>query len=216
MSKRTKIIITLLALALLAACFGMYYFYHQFRQTEQSRNGVVAPEADQVATAAGKLMVLPTDETPSLATVMDKEAVASQPFFKNAENGDKLLIYAKAMKAILYRPSDNKIIEAEPIVLNSPPAVEQKTLQVAYYNGTETAGAAAEAEAKIQAKFVGLTETAVKGNAVKNYKNTLVVDLTGKNSTSTKVIADFLGGTTGQLPDGEAKPSADVLIILGK
>jgi hypothetical protein len=46
-----------------------------------------------------------------VATVSDPEKLKEQPFFTQAKKGDKLLIYAKARKAILYDPAINKIIE---------------------------------------------------------------------------------------------------------
>lgn len=63
----------------------------------------------------GDLIILPKDETPTIATVNDLEKLKSQPFFANAELGDKVLIYAKAKKAILYRPSRNLIVELAPL-----------------------------------------------------------------------------------------------------
>jgi len=39
-------------------------------------------------------------------------------FFKEATIGDKILIYEKAGKAILYNPKINKIIEIAPFDLN--------------------------------------------------------------------------------------------------
>jgi hypothetical protein len=65
----------------------------------------------------GALITLPADEVPQIATVLDKDALKDQAFFLNSENGDKVLIYSKAMKAVLYRPSTNKIIEVSPLIL---------------------------------------------------------------------------------------------------
>ncbi len=64
------------------------------------------------------IMLLPSDEVPTVATVADKTKVADQPFFKYAENGDALVAYTKSMQAILYRPSAHKIISVAPIVIN--------------------------------------------------------------------------------------------------
>jgi hypothetical protein len=68
-------------------------------------------EIDELVKEVGKVMSLPTDERPTVATVTDMEKVKDQPFFKNAKNGDKVIIYSASKKAILYRPSEKKIIE---------------------------------------------------------------------------------------------------------
>lgn len=76
------------------------------------KTGVEArKEVDALVIAVGKLIALPTDEVPTVATVTDTEGIKDQPFFVNAKVGDKVLIYANAKKSILYRPSENKIIE---------------------------------------------------------------------------------------------------------
>ncbi len=72
-------------------------------------------DAKQLNSEVGKLIELPTDETPTVATVVDASKVKSQAFFANAQNGDRVLLYSKSSKAILYRPSTKKIIEVAPI-----------------------------------------------------------------------------------------------------
>jgi len=72
-------------------------------------------EFAQTVEAVGKLIVLPVNETPTIATVANLDQIKNQPFFANAKVGDKVLIYAKAKKAILYDPSLNKIIELAPL-----------------------------------------------------------------------------------------------------
>lgn len=68
----------------------------------------------------GLLMLLPSDEQPTIATVTNLEAIKDQPFFKNAKLGDVVLMYPKAGRAILYSPEENMIIEVAPIVLDAP------------------------------------------------------------------------------------------------
>ncbi|GHU06699.1 hypothetical protein FACS189431_0010 [Alphaproteobacteria bacterium] len=82
-------------------------------------------EAAALRDRVAKLMQVP-DETPTLATVQDAEKLAGQEFFKDAKTGDKVLIFTNAKKAIIYRESDNKIINSGPIILNSN-TVEQAT-----------------------------------------------------------------------------------------
>lgn len=68
-------------------------------------------EARNLVLRVGELILLPTNEVPTVATVSDLSLLKDQAFFKNAKNGDKVLIYANAGKAILYDPVVNKIIE---------------------------------------------------------------------------------------------------------
>lgn len=87
-----------------------------------------APVDDQVKdlqktiAKVSRLIVLPTDEQPTLATVSDIEKLKDQPFFTNAKNGDKVLIYPRSLKAILYSPSQDKIIEVSSV--NVPPQTQ--------------------------------------------------------------------------------------------
>jgi hypothetical protein len=72
-------------------------------------------EIDQLVNQVGQLITLPSGEQPTVATVTDLSQLQNQPFFTNAQVGDKVLIYSTAKEAILYRPSDNKIIEVAPL-----------------------------------------------------------------------------------------------------
>ena len=68
-------------------------------------------EVDALISEVGSLIALPSDEKPTVATITDVEKLREQTFFKNAANGDKVLIYTNAKKAILYRPSEKKVLE---------------------------------------------------------------------------------------------------------
>jgi len=93
------------------------YFYKQYKEIKNNPNKVSIDEINSLTTVISKFMDLPTDETPTLATVTDKEKLKDQDFFKKAENGDKILIYANAKKAILYRPPTQKVIEFAPLLI---------------------------------------------------------------------------------------------------
>lgn len=58
---------------------------------------------------------LPQGEAPTIVTVANLEPLKNQPIFQNARVGDTLLIFTKAKRAILYRKSENKIIEDVPL-----------------------------------------------------------------------------------------------------
>lgn len=80
---------------------------------------LVQQQTDALIAKVGALMTLPSGETPTVAEVSDATAAKKQSaFFANAENGDKVLMYAKAGTAILYRPSTNKIVLVAPLTFN--------------------------------------------------------------------------------------------------
>lgn len=68
-------------------------------------------EVNKLIEEVGKIIVLPEGQIPTVATVTEVEKVKDQAFFARALNGDKVLVYTEAKKAILYRPSEKKIIE---------------------------------------------------------------------------------------------------------
>ncbi|HSW78826.1 MAG TPA: hypothetical protein VLF88_02310, partial [Candidatus Babeliales bacterium] len=80
---------------------------------------VAQQEQQQLVAKVSTLTVLPAGETPTVATVTDITKLKDQPFFANAQNGDKVLIYTKAKKAYLYRPSTGKIINIAPVNIGS-------------------------------------------------------------------------------------------------
>jgi len=86
------------------------------------------PSVETIA-AVGKLIMLPEGEEPTVATISDIEKLKDQAFFTHAQNGDKVLIYTTAKKAILYRAETNKIIDVAPVNMGgaaSPSAVPKK------------------------------------------------------------------------------------------
>lgn len=112
-------------LLLLGGGYGAYsYFGKVTPVVTENTDQLSEKEVSDLVAQVSKLMVLPQNETPTVATVIDKEKLAGQAFFNNAQNGDKLLAYLQSRKAVLYRPSENRIIEVSSIVIdeNAVPA----------------------------------------------------------------------------------------------
>lgn len=91
------------------------FFYYQNQKLKANPQQIAQDETKKLIEKVGRLIELPSDEEPTIATVTDKEKLKDQPFFSKSENGDKVFIYTKAKRAILYRPSLNKVIDVAPV-----------------------------------------------------------------------------------------------------
>lgn len=81
------------------------------------QNKLAEQEVKDLVTQVGKLIIVPQNETPQVATIQDAAGLAKiQDFFINVKNGDKVLVYVADKKAIVYRPSENKIVNVGPVV----------------------------------------------------------------------------------------------------
>ncbi len=126
--KLNQLLIPLLLILVLVAGGIAYYYYSQYQRSQlllKNPTVVGQKEAQQLIDAVGKLIILPKDETPTVATVTDASKLKDQPFFKNAKNGFKVLIYPKARKAILYDPVEKKIVDVAPVNISQPSTAPQ-------------------------------------------------------------------------------------------
>lgn len=100
------------------------YFYTEYKKVTEVRT----PEAELESIVAdiSEHFELPTSETPTLATVTDREKLSGQEFFASSQNGDKVLLYQDGRKAILYRPSTGKIVNVAPIGVEEPASVSEE------------------------------------------------------------------------------------------
>lgn len=112
---KRKLIRTILLIVTIFALILAGYFYYRLKTIKINPQTVINSEVESVVLKVSKLYLLPVDEEPTVATVSDPEALKDQSFFMWSLKGDKVLIYTKSGKAILYRPSIDKIIEISPI-----------------------------------------------------------------------------------------------------
>lgn len=116
-SNKTLPLVVVLSTLLFVALCAAGYFYYQYQQSPRVAD---AKEIGALKETVGSFFMLPEGEEPTLATVTDREKLADQPFFQKAENGDKVLIYSASGRAILYRPSAQKIVDVTTVNVNQP------------------------------------------------------------------------------------------------
>lgn len=231
MTKKKILTISLISMLLIGLAAVAAYFFWQYRL--EIKNNPTR-ELTQLTKEINKLMLLPESAIPTLATVTEKEKLQAQEFFKNAENGDKVLIYISEGKAILYRPSIKKIIEVAPIrqtetdtptpvypIQPSEPSKASETeakdekRAIILYNGTTTTGITSAVE-KLLSGLSFEYEISDKKVAQKtDYETTTIIDLNDRYPDETRELAAKLGANIDSLPEGESKPNGDILIIVG-
>lgn len=119
-----NLFIAIIVVVLAAACGYMVYdrakLSKEVDKLSHSQDQKSSPEdeAKQLASEVGALIDLPSDEVPTIATVTDATKVKDKPFFAKAQDGDKVLLYAKSSKAVLYRPTTKKLIEVSALNLS--------------------------------------------------------------------------------------------------
>lgn len=222
-SKYQQIVALVLIVCLVAVAAAGYLFY-QYTKTQKELKALkktptasqksIQENVGQIVNEVSKLMILPSNETPSLATISDISKLKDQAFFKNGKNGNILLVYSKASKAILYDPTEKKIVEVAPLGGNS---LQQLPFKVSLRNGTPVSGLAAKVEAEIKKSFPNANIVS-KDNAGKDtYEQTILVVLNQDVKDGAADLAKAINASVASLPVGENKPAGvDILIILGK
>ena len=120
--KKKNLIILILFLLLVATSMLAYYFYSKLSNVKSDPNIAAKEQFDAIIGKVGKLIELPEGETPTMMTIADLSKLKDQPFFKRAKIGDKVILYNKAAKALLYDPSADKLIDVAPI--NTAPTTD--------------------------------------------------------------------------------------------
>lgn len=195
--RRFKRIAWLVVVVLLVA--GGLLAYSQFARSSSDR---VADTS--LIEKVGRLVVVPPDEVPKVSTVVDPSQT-DQPFLANAQKGDKVLLYLAASRAIVYRPSTGQIVNMGPLVQPQP--------RLFVRNGTnKPISESFDMKIKNLSGYQYISQD--KAND-RRYAKTIVIDVTGSRPDVARRLAEELDVSVGELPEGESRPDADVLIITG-
>jgi heme/copper-type cytochrome/quinol oxidase subunit 2 len=119
------VVVIIIAVLAAAGCVFMYLKYSSAQNKiktltdPQVQQEMAKKEAQTLVAKIGKLIMLPADEEPTIATVTDVDALKKeQPFYRDAQNGDKVIIYMQAKKAIIYNEARDILVNVGPIFLN--------------------------------------------------------------------------------------------------
>lgn len=223
---KLNVLMVVLAILALIGLGSGGYFYYQLGKTQGffwSKKAPQAPQKQEAEAVAklvaeiGKLIDLPANETPTVATVTDINKLKSEPFFQNAKNGYKVLIYQNAKKVILYDPTAKKIVNVGPFSIGPNQATPSAQAKIAIRNGTSTPAMAAKIETVLKKSFPESSVISKENAATSNFDKTIIVILNSALKDIGNALAKILSATVADLPATETKPQgADILIIVGK
>lgn len=94
-----------LAACCIAAIAAGAYFFVKYQTAENKKNADA-----QLIEKIGQVVQLP-NETPMAVSVADKEKLSNKQLASKVENGDVMLIFAKAKRLVVYRPTAAKVVD---------------------------------------------------------------------------------------------------------
>ena len=178
---------------------------------------IIKKEEKALVAEISKTFTLPKDEEPTVATVTEPEKLAGQAFFKDAKKDDKILIYQKSKKVILYRPSERRVVEVGVVNISQQDG-EIKVLEsykFALLNGTEKEEALDSFESKLK-EIVSEPDFVKTAKSLKPYDKSIIVDVLGDKEELVKKLAEQLGIEVGSMPaEEEAVEGVDFIVIVG-
>lgn len=122
-----KIVIGILSVT---ALFILFLVWPTSSATSKNANSAVTPPTaipvtddlekkellGSILAGLQKHILLPADETPTVMSITEPEKlIAKDPFFKNAEAGDTLIIFKNAGKALIYSSKRDIIVNVGPV-----------------------------------------------------------------------------------------------------
>lgn len=131
-SKKTKLpsgkslILLIIFLGLVSFSAWSFQSYSQAKKevlklsTLEGRQELLDKELDSLLGDVRRHLILPEDEQPVVATISDIDALSKeQPFFEGASNGDKVIVYTTASKAIIYSPERDVIVNVGTVLVDN-------------------------------------------------------------------------------------------------
>lgn len=211
----TLLIILFIVLLVGAGVVG--YLFYQEKQKPDNSVELADYEVQQMKSEIGKLILLPSDQEPTVATIVDIEKLkeTNPTFYKNASNGDKILVYTD--KAILYDPDNNIILDVAPIVTDPSSQTASLSIEVRDASVQMDLEEISAEVGKVGSQFV----IASKSESALTSANGIEIFVVSNDQTKLQMaqaLATSMGAQVIEtLPQGERAPATgvDVVIIYG-
>jgi hypothetical protein len=226
------------ALLILILILGASNIYLLQKARHESPQPQTDREAREILEKISDYMVLP-NESPAIATVADESKLQGS-FYARAQKGDKVIVFRQAQKAILYRPSDNKVIDFTSVHLTSmglDPSSSTATQQQEQVAGAETSGPTVQPtsaqpltidiyHSPSQESFLQVVEKELSEKISFDYviderkmtdeklNEIIIVDLSKTHPEAAGHIARVLGGRVADLPPSSIQSDSDILIVI--
>ncbi len=184
----------------------------QFSQPDDAK-----AELRQITQKLAERVVLPSGEEPSLATVEDPSKLKDAFIAEHAQKGDKIILYPRAGKVYVYRPSAAKLVAMAPLIIDAS-AQQIKGTRILVRQGSEQTQPTNEISQTLKDNYASAKFLEQARGVRLTYPRTIVIDLTeGDKYELVSNIVQLLGAERGVLPQGEPKPeNVDILVIVGQ
>ncbi len=220
-SNKKNVLIIVLLVLLAVMTFLAIFNYLNYQNVNAKYKEATMTKEDKIknlVNEVSKLYNVPKyeDEQPSFPGVegtaiytiveQDLENVKkTNEFYKDAQKDDVLIAYKNANTALLYRPSEKRIIKTG--------SYAESSLVKVQINVYASDSVAKQIESNLQQKF-GKQVNVIINQPIQNpLAKGLVVDASGKSAEDAKKIAEALKYDIGNLPDGQKAPEGSAFVI---
>lgn len=200
--------LVIVAVLVIAVLFVRGKVHHRPELTKQQELSVLEKKI-------GKLMILPSNEQPTLATVTDKSKLSDKFLAAKSENGDKILIFAKNHTLIIYRPSINKIAAVGAVSVD-PSLAQAQGSSITVLDSTNNPAKTQTVIKEVKKAFPDIKVTNGGKSNRQNFPYTIVIDNTNQKDSLRDSLMKDISGKRGFLPSSENAPSTEFLIIVGQ
>ncbi len=104
---------------LLAAVVYQQYQIVQIKSADKTSQDTPRTKSEDIVSRVSKIILLPEDEVPMIVQ-LNRESVADEnkdEFIKDAKEGDYVLIYPAREWSVIYRPSENRLVNADQVTV---------------------------------------------------------------------------------------------------